>query len=141
MSDVPPPPVRALPPDLDPADEPLYDALRNWRRRVAAARGQSPYFVLPNRALAAIAQARPADLDALRAVKGIGPAKSDLYGAAILAVVRSPEDERPPEVGLVPVTALLLAARYEVELAGANGLVARPAGGGPALAITLAEGA
>jgi superfamily II DNA helicase RecQ len=38
--------------------------------------------------LQAIAHAAPADLLALAAIKGIGPAKLDKYGAAFLEAVR-----------------------------------------------------
>jgi ATP-dependent DNA helicase RecQ len=45
------------------------------------------YVVFPDRTLAAIAALRPRNPDALRAVQGIGPAKLELYGAALLDLV------------------------------------------------------
>ena len=46
-----------------------------------------PYVVAHDATLAAIAEARPRSLAALRRVKGMGPAKLEQYGDEILAVV------------------------------------------------------
>jgi ATP-dependent DNA helicase RecQ len=46
-----------------------------------------PYIVLHDRTLVAIAAAQPTSLVALRQVEGIGPAKLELYGDDILAVI------------------------------------------------------
>jgi len=43
--------------------------------------------VLPDSALHAIAEVRPASLDQLGTVKGVGPAKLKLYGQALLDAV------------------------------------------------------
>ena len=48
------------------------------------------YVVFPDRTLAAIAACRPRDRDALLAVQGIGPAKLELYGSALLELVSQP---------------------------------------------------
>ena len=48
------------------------------KRRVPAFR------VLTNRALVAVAQARPTTLTALRAVEGIGPKVIETYGAQLI---------------------------------------------------------
>jgi DNA helicase-2/ATP-dependent DNA helicase PcrA len=74
----------AAPANVDPAVE---KALRAWRTERARKDGMPPYIVLHDRTLLAIAAAQPSTLVALRQVDGIGPAKLELYGEDILAVV------------------------------------------------------
>jgi DNA helicase-2/ATP-dependent DNA helicase PcrA len=78
-----------LPSDLGPADERLFQALRAWRLATAREKGVSPFIVAEDVLLLRIATLRPASLAALERVPGIGPKRSDLYGAAILALVRA----------------------------------------------------
>jgi len=47
-----------------------------------------PYVILHDRSLRDIARRRPADLGALRLCYGVGPAKAERWGEALLAVVR-----------------------------------------------------
>ena len=77
-------------PALTPADESLLGQLKAWRRDEAARRSVPAYVVFPDRTLATIAALRPRNRDALLAVQGIGPAKLELYGAALLALVSQP---------------------------------------------------
>jgi ATP-dependent DNA helicase RecQ len=70
---------------------PLFEALRAWRSRTAAARGVPAYVVFPDATLAEIALARPASEDALLEIGGVGPKKLEQYGEALLAVVREAE--------------------------------------------------
>jgi DNA helicase-2/ATP-dependent DNA helicase PcrA len=85
-----PPLVRPAPKprtgDGDPAD-PVFAALRDWRTGVAREDAMPPYVIAHDATLAAIAEARPRSLAALRRVKGMGPAKLERYGDDILAVV------------------------------------------------------
>jgi ATP-dependent DNA helicase RecQ len=62
--------VRA-PADLSPEDESLLEALRAWRLKAAA--GKPAYTVANNRTLEEIASVRPADVDALAQIHGVGP--------------------------------------------------------------------
>ncbi len=78
---------RTAPAPVAPADEPLFQALRRWRLEVARAQGVPPYVVFHDATLAAIAAARPAGKRALAAVPGVGAAKLERYGDAILDVV------------------------------------------------------
>jgi DNA helicase-2/ATP-dependent DNA helicase PcrA len=78
-----------LPSDLGPADERLFQALRAWRLATAREKGVSPFIVAEDVLLQRIATLRPASLAALERVPGIGPKRSDMYGAAILAIVRA----------------------------------------------------
>ena len=68
----------------EPADPARIEALREWRRAEAARRAVPAFVILHDRTLAAVAMARPATLSALAAIPGIGPAKLEAYGQAIL---------------------------------------------------------
>jgi len=68
-------------------DKGLFESLRVLRRGIAAAQGVPPYVVFPDTTLRELAAARPATLPAMLAVKGIGDAKLERYGAPFLAVV------------------------------------------------------
>ncbi|MDQ1704945.1 MAG: ATP-dependent helicase UvrD/PcrA, partial [Frankiaceae bacterium] len=72
---------------VPPEDAELFEALREWRRGVAAAAGMPPYIVFSDRTLVAIAAARPATLGALARVSGVGPKKLDDYGIAVIDMV------------------------------------------------------
>jgi DNA helicase-2/ATP-dependent DNA helicase PcrA len=74
----------APPTGVNPAVE---QALRAWRTERARKDSMPPYIVLHDRTLVAIAAAQPTSLVALRQVEGIGPAKLELYGDDILAVI------------------------------------------------------
>lgn len=76
----------------------LFGRLRTWRTRVARSAGKPPYTVLTDQALRDVAMSAPRTLRQVRAIRGIGDVKLDLYGAALLAVVRG-ED---PTGGLEP---------------------------------------
>jgi len=69
-------------------DRSLFDALRDWRRGEAARQAVPPYVIFHDRTLADIADARPRSLAALAKVGGVGQAKLDHYGEAVLEIVR-----------------------------------------------------
>jgi RecQ family ATP-dependent DNA helicase len=71
---------------LSAADEQLADQLRAWRTGEAKRLGVPAYIVLHNQALAAVAQARPATPRQLLSVKGMGDAKVEKFGEAILRI-------------------------------------------------------
>ncbi len=75
----------APPPDLSPADAPLFEALKAWRLRAAA--GKPAYTVANNRTLSAIAALRPADNAALIEINGVGPSFISRYAPEVLAIV------------------------------------------------------
>jgi len=83
----PPPPPRAGPPP-NPRIVARYEALRAWRRRVAAARDVEPDVILPNAALRALAHAAPTtEADVVR-VAGLGPWKARAYAAELARILR-----------------------------------------------------
>lgn len=80
------------------ADYELMATLREWRHRRAREEGVPPYVVLPNRLLAEIARLRPASVDELGPIKGMGPGRLNRYGNEILGMVSgsdSTETARP----------------------------------------------
>jgi DNA helicase-2/ATP-dependent DNA helicase PcrA len=77
----------ARPPRED--ELPLMGALRAWRTERARGDAVPAYVVAHDSMLAAIVEARPTTLAALRRVKGMGPTKLERYGAEILDVVQT----------------------------------------------------
>ena len=71
-----------------PAD-PLFEALREARRSLAAEAGVPPYVVFHDSALREIAAVKPTSLDELARVNGVGRTKLERYGSAMLAAVAS----------------------------------------------------
>jgi ATP-dependent DNA helicase RecQ len=69
-----------------PAD-PLFEALRAARRKIAAESGVPPYVVFHDSTLREIAAVRPATLTELAKINGVGEAKLTRYGSAMLAAV------------------------------------------------------
>ena len=65
-----------------------FERLKKVRLKLAQAQDVPAFCVAHDSVLQAIAHAAPADLLALAAIKGIGPAKLDKYGAAFLAAIR-----------------------------------------------------
>jgi RecQ family ATP-dependent DNA helicase len=74
---------------LSAADEELAERLRAWRTAEAKRLGVPAYVVMHNQALAAVAQARPATPRELLGVKGLGSAKVEKFGEAILKICAS----------------------------------------------------
>ena len=72
---------------LAPKDERLYEALREMRRALAAAKKVPAYIIFPDSVLLGIARARPSNRDELSEISGIGEAKLSMYGEAVLRVV------------------------------------------------------
>jgi ATP-dependent DNA helicase RecQ len=73
----------------DGPHDPLFDALREERRRLASEGGVPPYVIFHDSTLREIAAARPGSLAELGRVLGVGAAKLERYGEAMLSVVRS----------------------------------------------------
>jgi ATP-dependent DNA helicase RecQ len=72
---------------LGDRDRALFDALRGYRLKRAAASGVPPYVVASDRTLREIAAQRPRTIDELLVVHGIGPARARRYGKGLLEVV------------------------------------------------------
>jgi ATP-dependent DNA helicase RecQ len=72
---------------LGDRDRALFDALRGYRLKRAAASGVPPYVVASDRTLREIAVQRPRTIDELLIIHGIGPTKARRYGKGLLDVV------------------------------------------------------
>jgi len=86
---------RAVLATLQRAGTPGLDELHRWRDEVARAARVEPAAVLADHLLARIATARPADVDALGAIRGVGPILAQRLGPALLARLSTAPD--PPE--------------------------------------------
>ncbi|WP_193165270.1 DNA helicase RecQ [Microbulbifer hainanensis] len=74
--------------DIDPADEPLWQALRACRKQLAEDKGVPPYVIFHDATLRGMVAAKPQSREALLAVSGIGDSKLEKFGDAFLAVLR-----------------------------------------------------
>ena len=70
------------------SDDPLFEALRLWRRGVAQTQSVPAYVVADDRTLGGIATRRPLTIDALLEVPGMGRSRVERYGAEILRIVQ-----------------------------------------------------
>ncbi|MBN1956352.1 MAG: HRDC domain-containing protein [Anaerolineae bacterium] len=82
---IPTPPPQ--PPRPDRAVLARYQALRDWRRGVAARRQVDTDVVLSNATLWALAERNPSTVADLQGIEGLGPWKRQEYGAKILRVL------------------------------------------------------
>jgi superfamily II DNA helicase RecQ len=80
----------APPADLSSADEPLFQALRAWRRE--AAQGKPAFTIAHDSTLRAVATARPSTPERLLEIRGIGPSFITKHASQVLTLVA----EHPP---------------------------------------------
>ncbi|MGC2414678.1 MAG: DNA helicase RecQ [Stellaceae bacterium] len=71
---------------LDPAEQTLWAALRAWRLEEARRQELPPYVIFHDTTLIEVARRRPASLEALADIPGIGRSKLERYGAAVVAI-------------------------------------------------------
>jgi len=81
---VPPPRKRGSRRRFDGPADPLFDALREARRKIAADAGVPPYVIFHDSTLREIASRKPKTLNELSAVQGVGAVKLERYGEAML---------------------------------------------------------
>jgi ATP-dependent DNA helicase RecQ len=72
---------------LDPAEEEMWETLRAWRLGEARRQEVPPYVIFHDATLIEVARRRPASLDALGRIPGVGRSKLDRYGTALIALV------------------------------------------------------
>ncbi|MCL2540960.1 MAG: ATP-dependent DNA helicase UvrD2 [Nocardioidaceae bacterium] len=70
-----------------PFDEGLLERLKAWRKGVATEQEKPAYVVFTDATLELIAEFKPADLTGLGRISGVGPAKLEQYGEAVLEQV------------------------------------------------------
>jgi ATP-dependent DNA helicase RecQ len=73
-------------------DRALFERLRAVRLEVARARGVPPYVIFHDTTLREMARLRPASIDALRGVYGVGARKAEDLGEIFLAAIRGHAD-------------------------------------------------
>jgi ATP-dependent DNA helicase RecQ len=85
----PPAVMPAVAPAATPMAAPLYEALRLWRLAEAKAQSIPPYVIFHDSVLRDIAAMRPASLDELAQIKGVGASKLERYGRHVLGVLNA----------------------------------------------------
>ena len=65
----------------------IFEALRVWRRDLAKELGKPPYVLFIDRTLVAIAKLKPACIDDLLGIPGVGRRKVERYADSILEIV------------------------------------------------------
>lgn len=75
-------------------DEALFDRLRALRRQIAAERGVAAFVILHDATLRELARLKPATLEDLRTIKGMGDRKLADFGARLLACIAEHEHMR-----------------------------------------------
>ncbi len=75
-------------PELDGADNDLLAALKELRLALAREQAQPAYVIFPDRTLLEMAARRPATLDQMRGIHGVGQVKLDRHGEAFLETIR-----------------------------------------------------
>jgi ATP-dependent DNA helicase RecQ len=86
------PAVRAL---VSEEDAPLLSALKAKRRALAEEARLPAYVIFNDRTLIEMAERRPASLDEMAGISGVGAKKLERYGAMFLAVISGAEPETP----------------------------------------------
>jgi ATP-dependent DNA helicase RecQ len=77
-------------PDCDGFDEEIFRILAKWRRELAQGMKKPPYTVFADRTLKLIAKHKPHSLEEMAQIHGIGPAKLEKYGDAVLKLLGAP---------------------------------------------------
>jgi superfamily II DNA helicase RecQ len=62
-----------------------FEALKEWRKEESQRASISPFIIFHDKTLREISRANPDSLDSLRAIPGVGPYKTSLYGERIMA--------------------------------------------------------
>jgi len=87
------PVARAL---VSDEDAPLLSALKAKRRALAEAQGWPPYMIFNDKTLIEMAETRPATLDGMARIGGVGATKLERYGSAFLDVIAGGAEEMHP---------------------------------------------
>jgi len=78
----------------------VFERVRLWRNELAVREGKPPYALLTNKQLVELAVKMPKSLKALREIEGIGAARAEQLGAALIEELHlevSPSDELATE--------------------------------------------
>jgi ATP-dependent DNA helicase RecQ len=108
-------------------DAPLMSALKAKRSALAQAMGVPAYIVFPDRTLIEMAERRPATLDEMAQITGVGAKKLESFGAAFLEVITGAQTvplhpQRMKLAGREAATVFDRLCKIQLELArGADG--------------------
>ncbi|KAK3242043.1 hypothetical protein CYMTET_48236 [Cymbomonas tetramitiformis] len=107
-------------PGLAPAglSDTLYNTLSDWRKRVSSEIQKPAFIVASNALLESISRNRPRTRAELLAVSGLGPAKVEQYGNAILQITTDSKWD-----GLVHTAAVAVSQHPKLPEAAAQGTV------------------
>ena len=83
---------------IDSEDQGLWETLRQTRRELAEKAGVPPYVVFHDATLREMLHRRPASLEEMLTIHGVGQAKLERYGAAFLDALRGEENPEPASV-------------------------------------------
>ena len=75
--------------ELVPADEALFQLLRQWRGDTAREQGVPAYVILHDKTLRELAEVRPVSHGLLSGITGMGSAKIEHYGEELLNLIRN----------------------------------------------------
>ncbi len=81
---------------LAPEDFAVFVRLRQWRKAAAEEEGVPLYTIFTNEQLAAVARLRPGTKAELGSIAGVGEARLEKYGEAVLGLVRGAEPSTDP---------------------------------------------
>ena len=81
---------------LSEEDAPLLSALKAQRRALAEAARVPAYVIFTDRTLIEMAENRPANLDAMAGISGVGAKKLERYGDTFLQVINGAADDVHP---------------------------------------------
>jgi ATP-dependent DNA helicase RecQ len=73
--------------DLSAEGQAVFERLRAWRMEAARRHGVPAYVIFHDATLREIASARPASLEDLRGISGVGARKLEAYGAEIIGLL------------------------------------------------------
>jgi ATP-dependent DNA helicase RecQ len=81
---------------VDDEDAPLLSALKAKRRALAEQASVPAYVIFPDRTLIEMAERRPATLDQMAAISGVGAKKLESFGQAFLEVITGAAEQLHP---------------------------------------------
>lgn len=73
---------------VDAADQPLWNALRACRKRLAEEHGVPPYVIFHDATLQGMLELQPRSLHEMRTINGIGDSKLERFGEIFLEVIQ-----------------------------------------------------
>jgi len=82
--------------EVEPELAPLWQALRDCRKKIAEEQGIPPFMVFHDATLRLMAVEQPTSLRDLLNISGVGQSKLDHYGAQFIAVIRAYIDTQVP---------------------------------------------